>query len=235
LIVPSAELSAELQEEYGIEPQRIRVVPNPVEAASFDTPAGFSRAAKRSQLGASPEDTLAVFVALGHFERKGLPELLEAMTSTNPKVRLAVVGGRKDLVGAYRTRADRLGLSSRVSFVGMQQDVRPYLWAADAFVSASSYETFSLALHQAAAAHLPLVVTPLAGAASFFRDGVHGLGITREPDNIADALTKIADMGPAARERLGANARRAVEGLDVARFASTWRAIYHEALVTTGR
>jgi glycosyltransferase involved in cell wall biosynthesis len=230
IVVPSPALREELEREHGVDGRRLRVVPNPVEARKFEMPRDFAREATRSDIGASPGDVLAVFIALGHFERKGLPELLDAMTSTDPKVRLVVVGGRKDLVGAYRSRADRLGLASRVSFVGMQADVRPYLWAADAFVSASSYETFSLVLHQAAAAHLPLIVTPLAGAAGFFRNKVHGLAITREPGDIARALTRIADMAPEERRRLGANARMAVEGLGVESFANAWRSIYREAL-----
>jgi glycosyltransferase involved in cell wall biosynthesis len=198
-------------------------------------PADFPRDAIREELGASSDDVLVLFVALGHFERKGLPQLLEAMTSTASKVRLAVVGGTRDLVNAYRSRADRLSLSSRVTFVGMKRDVRPYLWGADAFVFPSSYEVFPLALYQAAAARLPLILTPLPGAVPFFRNEEHGLAISREPEDIARALTKLADMPSGARRRLGANARHAVEGLDTAGFADAWRAVYREALATEPR
>jgi glycosyltransferase involved in cell wall biosynthesis len=213
-----------------LDSQRLEVIPNPVEAAKLDMPADFPREEKRAELGIDPEHVLAVFIALGHFERKGLPEVLEAIASTDPKVRLVVVGGSSDLVASYRSRADRLALDGRVTFVGMQPDVRPFLWAADVFVSASSYETFSLTLHQAAAAGLVLVTTPLQGAAPFFRDGVHGLLTERGPADIAKALTAVSRMPSAKREYLGENARRAVEDLGAAGFADAWRAVYREAL-----
>jgi glycosyltransferase involved in cell wall biosynthesis len=68
------------------------------------------------------------FVALGHYERKGLPLLLDALRRCDdPRLKLVVVGGREDLVEAYRKRVDRMGLSQRVVFTEMQPDVRPYL------------------------------------------------------------------------------------------------------------
>ena len=230
LVVPSPGLRDELEEEHRIDPSRIRVVNNPLQLARFARSADFARDRTRARLETSPEETLLVFVALGHFERKGLPELLEALSQADAHVRLAVVGGTEDLVRAYRARADRIGVSSRVSFVGMQDDVRPFLWAADAYASPSAYETFSLGLHQAAAAGLPLVVMPLRGVASFFRDGVHGLAITRDPRDIATALNAIAQMDPERRRAMGTNAQSAVADLDVPKFADAWRAVYREAL-----
>ena len=45
----------------------------------------------------------ALFVALGQFERKGLPLLLQALgTAGMERVKLIVVGGEADLIARYR-------------------------------------------------------------------------------------------------------------------------------------
>jgi glycosyltransferase involved in cell wall biosynthesis len=231
LVTPSFGLIEELATEYGVDPARTRVVPNPVDLDRFALPTDFSRELQRAEIGAGPDDLVVAFVALGHFERKGLPELLDAMRLTsNTSIRLLVVGGERDLVASYRSRAAREGLDGRVTFVGMQADVRPYLWAADAFASPSSYEVFSLAPMQAAAAGLPLLVTSVPGVAPFFRDPDHGFTVTRDPVDISDALLRLAGTSPDGRRAMGAQARTAVEPYGVPQFIEGWRAVYRELL-----
>jgi glycosyltransferase involved in cell wall biosynthesis len=228
VVVPSDALAAELQTEHRVDMDRVRVIPNPVAAARFQRPGDFRRDEVRSTLGAGRSDFLVAFVALGHYERKGLPELLGALTMTPATTRLVVVGGTGDLVRTYRNRVARLGLADRVEFVGHQADVRPLLWAADAFAAPSAYEVFPLATLQAAAAGLPLVVTPLAAVSSFFEDGRNGIAIDRDAADIARALARLATGEPAWRLGLGAQARRAAAEFDAPRFIERWRDLYRE-------
>ena len=65
-------------------------------------------------------------------------------------------------------------LGNRVKFVGMQSDVRPYLWSSDVFVFPSLYETFSLVTYEAAASGLPIVVSQLYGVEDLLVDGDNG-------------------------------------------------------------
>jgi glycosyltransferase involved in cell wall biosynthesis len=235
IVVPSEHLAQELRAEHAIDLERVRVIPNPVAVASLGRPADFPREEMRSALSAGRSDLVVVFVALGHYERKGLPELLTALTRTPPRVRLVVVGGKDDLVRTYQGRAARLGLADRVEFVGDQTDVRPFLWAADAYAAPSAYEVFPLATLQAAAAGLPLVVTPLAAVASFFADGRNGIAVDRDVADIARALGSLAESDPAWRLELGAEARRAAAPFDVAYFVERWRELYRElGLLATG-
>ena len=89
------------------------------------------------------QDLVGLFVALGQFERKGLPLLMQALaTAGMERVKLIVVGGEADLLARYREQAEKLGIGDRVRFVGMQSDVRPFLWSSDVFVFPSLYETF---------------------------------------------------------------------------------------------
>ena len=149
-----------------------------------------------------------VFVALGHFERKGLPLLLEALGSLDDgRVRLLVVGGQPDLVESYRRKAEAAGVGDPVRFAGMQEDIRPYLATADVFVLPSAYETFSLVALEAAAAGLPLLVTPLHGVEDYVCDGGNGfvVRLTRPPS--PTAMAKFVAMTPAERAALGRAAR----------------------------
>ena len=99
-------------------------------------------------------------MALGQFERKGLPLLMQALATAGlDPVKLIVVGGEADLLARYREQAEKLDIGDRVKFVGMQSDVRPFLWCSDVFVFPSLYETFSLVTYEAAAAGLPIVVS----------------------------------------------------------------------------
>src|SRR5919108_685447 len=92
------------------------------------------RVVRTNPVGLHDEDVVVVFTALGHFERKGLPLLLEAMQRlADPRFKLVVVGGQPSLVKAYRSSAATMGLDGAVRFVGMQDDVRPFLWAGDLF------------------------------------------------------------------------------------------------------
>jgi glycosyltransferase involved in cell wall biosynthesis len=230
LVVPSSGLLADLEGVLGLPRDRVRVIPNPVDLDHWVPPPDFDRSAYRRALGAADDDLMVAFVALGHFERKGLPFLLGAVAAAPPSVRLVVIGGGPDLLRAYRARAAELGIASRVRFAGMQTDVRPYLWASDVLAAPSSYEVFALAPLQAAAAGLPLLVTAAPGVAPFFRDGEHGRTVQRDAEDIADALEWLRQTRPDDRRELGAAARRAVTPYGVTQFVQAWRSLYREEL-----
>jgi glycosyltransferase involved in cell wall biosynthesis len=227
VVVPSDGLGRELVAEFPRLAGRVTVVPNPVDLERITPPPGPEREAARARLEISGEQVVFVFVALGHFERKGLPLLLEALGSLDAgRVRLLVVGGPPDLVESYRRKAEAAGVGDLVRFAGMQADVRPYLAAADVFVLPSAYETFSLVALEAAAAGLPLLVTPLHGVEDYVRDGENGFVVDRQPAALAAAMTKLADMTPAERAAMGRTAREEAGHYGLERFVDAWRAIW---------
>ena len=90
IIVASEGLARELKEEYPYCADKITIVSNPVELDRMQRPADFDRAAFRKQYGLNDDDVVLAFVALGHFERKGLPQLLDAFQQVNiPKLKLS--------------------------------------------------------------------------------------------------------------------------------------------------
>jgi glycosyltransferase involved in cell wall biosynthesis len=229
IVVPSEGLSRELSSEYPWTRHKIHIVPNPVDVASMRPSKDFDRESFRRELGVGLEDLLLVFVALGHFERKGLPALLRALTQiTDPSLKLIVVGGSAGMISNYHACANRMGIAGQVSFVGLQQDVRPYLWAADGFTLPSLYEVFPLVSLDAAAAGLPLIVSAMNGVEEFLSDGKNGILVSHMSEGIAKGLARFVALSPAARRAMGEQAQLAVSRYDTKSFVAAWRHFYAE-------
>ena len=227
ILVPSRGLARELEQEFPETVHKIKVLPNAVDVERLQRPRSFQRDKFRAELGCAPDDVVFLFVALGHFERKGLPILLEALGQLqNPKAKLVVVGGTAGLIEAYQSRLRKLGCESQVHFAGMQSNPYPYFWAADAFAFPSFYETFSLVAYEAAAAGLPLIVPRLNGIEEIATDGETGFVVEQTIDAVLSALTRFMALPPEQRNAMGEKARSAVTHFNEARFVSEWKNTY---------
>jgi glycosyltransferase involved in cell wall biosynthesis len=227
IVVPSRGLARELSAEYPNSQSKIHVLANPVDLEKMKRAADFDRAAHRAACGFANDDTALLFVALGHFERKGLPLILDAMKSDLPaRVKLNVVGGEPDLVERYRRRVEEMGLEERVHFAGMQKDVRPHFWSADAFVLPSVYEVFPLVALEAAAAGLPMVVAPLNGVEEFLVDGENGFLIERSRAGVSSGVNRLLKMDEGQRRALGGRAQQDVRQYSIDAFQARWRDVY---------
>ncbi|MDQ6699212.1 MAG: glycosyltransferase family 4 protein [Acidobacteriota bacterium] len=227
IVVPSRGLSRELIAEFPAVEGKVTIIPNPVDGKRMHMPSDFDRAAFRATLGIGEDDIALVFVALGQFERKGLPLLLDALVMLkNLSVKLVMVGGELDLLAVYRTKMVGMGLSDQVTAVGMQRDVRPYFWAADALAFPSFYEAFSLVTLEAAAAGLPLIVPPINGVEEFIRDGENGISIPHTAAGIAGGIACFAAMPPARRNEMGRCAQKDVGRYAMPAIARLWEVLY---------
>jgi glycosyltransferase involved in cell wall biosynthesis len=188
-------LARELEMAYpGLVRGKIRVLPNPVDVAAFTRPADREEKA----------EFVFAFCALGNFAWKGLGLVLEAL-AMGVNAKLVVIGGSAGEISEFRRLA-----KTEVEFVGMQTDIRPYLWEADAFVFPSVYEAFPLVCLQAAAAGLPLIVTRLNGVEELMAGADCGWTVERSAPAILAAMQAAvgdreatAAKGRAAREQAG--------------------------------
>lgn len=227
VIVPSQGLARELRIEFPYIEDRLTVLPNPINLPRLQKPEEFDRQAFRHSLGMNDHDLVGLFVALGQFERKGLPLVMQALaTAGMERVKLVVVGGEADLIARYREQAEKLGLGKRVNFVGMQSDVRPYLWSSDVFVFPSLYETFSLVTYEAAAAGLPIVVSQLYGVEDLLVDGDNGFLIETTVAGVRDGLQRVLNQSESERYLMGQRARQAASACSEDHFVDAWRAFY---------
>jgi glycosyltransferase involved in cell wall biosynthesis len=227
IVTPSTGLAEELKLDFRVAPEKVSVIANPIPIKRMERPAGFNRDSFRLGLGIAPYDFVLVFSALGQFDRKGLPLILESLADPSQlQTKLLVVGGEPDLIGEYRQRANALGLGDRVCFVGMQADVRPFLWSGNAFILASTYESFSLVTYEAAAAGLPILAPALNGIRDLLRDGENGFLVTRSKLSITSALERITTLPEKQRQVMGNSARLSAAGFSEERFADAWRNLY---------
>lgn len=233
IVVPSRGLASEIAALHPDAAAKLVVIPNAVDIHSLQRPSDEAQARSlRRSLGIPEDCILLSFIALGQFERKGLPILLEAMALLrNPRLKLLVVGGTPGLVKQYATRVTHLGLQEQVYLLGMVKDVRPALWSSDAFVLLSAYEVFPLVALQAAAAGLPLLVTRLNGIEEFFKPGEMGELVDRTHQSVADGLRILTDYSLERRRFASQNVFAAAQLFSHSRFVDEWRRCY-EALAT---
>lgn len=225
IVVPSQGLQRELVGDFPKLQDRIKVIPNPVNLDNWLRPDDFDRNVEREKLGLPATKPILVFAALGHFERKGLSLVLEAVQRI-PGVWLLVVGGDAELVKHWREITIKMDLAERVIFTGFQKELRSYFWLADGFVFPSAYETFSLVTFQAAAAGLPVIVSQLYGVEEWVKDQETGYVVERNSEHIATAIKRLIACSPVERQAFGAAARKAVLRYSADEFARNWRAFY---------
>jgi glycosyltransferase involved in cell wall biosynthesis len=236
IVVPSRGLQQEIQADFHLADKKIEVIANPISVQTFARPESFDGESFRQSLDLKLSDVVCVFCALGHFERKGLPLLLEALCSPAlNSIKLVVVGGEPDLIRTYKSRASRLQVDLQMRFVGFQHDARPYLWSADAFILPSAYETFSLAAYEAAAAGLPIIAPRLNGICDLLADGVTGFVIHPSTASITGALGRLLQTPPAERAEIGALAKAAASSYSIERFTESWRSLYQHWPSRAGR
>ncbi len=215
-------VAAEMREYFPRTAGRVVTIHNGVDTRAFAPGSRRTDAlALRARLGL-PEDRLVAAFVGGDWEHKGLAHAIGALEQA-PEWDLVVAGrGQPEL---YRDLARSSGVEARVHWLGVLGDIEPVFELADAFVLASSYETFSLVTFEAAATGLPIIATPVNGVRELIEDGVNGYLIAPSTDAIAERLRGLAS-DPGLRERLGVAARSSALAFPWERMIAEHSALY---------
>lgn len=184
----------------------IAAIPNGVDLPGLDLPAlpSFMSKQKRTLL----------FLGRIH-PKKGIRELLEAVAKLHANAPMVAAAWQVAIVGwddgghseRLKAHADTLGLSSNVVFPGplFGEDKRAALLNADAFVLPSYSEGFPMAVLEAWAHALPVLMTRECNVPDGFAVGA-AVEITTNPDELAVTLAQIlADPALADIGRCGRN------------------------------
>ncbi|MCD6306178.1 MAG: glycosyltransferase family 4 protein [Deltaproteobacteria bacterium] len=212
MVLPVSELvKDELRKVYAIPEHRMRVIHPGISKERFTLPKRDAcRKQVRSRHGLSPSDVVILFVGM-NFEIKRLALVLEALAELVQKEKAAftlklLVVGKGDR-HAYRTLARRLGIEKQIIFAGVTHEVESYYLAADIFVMPSIFDTFGMAVLEAMAAGLPVIITPKVGARDLVTEGLHGF-ILQENPQPAELAAKIGLLlDPRRRSKMGEAAR----------------------------
>lgn len=178
---------------------RARVIPNAVDV-------GFvpDRTARR--------DDPVEILSIGRLaDQKNFPALIAAasqLPAGAARIRILGDGPQRDHLRALIAEH---GLEETVELVGEVSNVRDYLAQADMFVLSTHYEGMPLAVLEAMAAGLPVVVSAVSGLHEVVLDGTSGLLVSPDdPTALAEALARLIDDRDL-REELGRGARRLAE------------------------
>ncbi len=131
---------------------------------------------------------------------KGLDTMLQALADL-PGYYLWVAGDGPSL-GALQAQAERLGIASRVRFLGWRTDRGALLRAADICVLPSRYEPFGTVILDAWSTHTAFVACNSDGPAAYVHHELDGMLVPiNDPTALADAIRRVMN-NPTLRQNL---------------------------------
>ena len=224
----SQRLHDELTATFNIEPSKIRTIRNGIKKPEVRN----SKSQSRATLGMNP-DYKHVGIVASLTPVKNHQLLLEAFRRTRerlPQTRLWIVGDgelRRDL----EKKAEELGLSPNVVFMGLRTDVPEILNALDLFALCSLSEGISISLLEAMAAGTPIVATRVGGNSEVIENAVSGVLVdSNNPGQLSEAMIgTLSDDAWASL--LAKNAReRFIEHFSIEKVAEAYQRMYQDAL-----
>jgi glycosyltransferase involved in cell wall biosynthesis len=212
VIAVSEEIRRDVMQYDWIAPDRIATIHNGIDVGRIET--RMTRRQARERLGIA--DRELVIGCIGRLEeQKGHRYLLEALAMLNEDGRLAgrlrlVLAGDGRLQKDLRERASALGVAQWTSFLGTRRDIAEILKALDIFVMPSLWEGLSVAMLEAMAAGLPVVISDVGGVSQALGENQYGIKVPAgSPADLASAIRLLAE-DPDRRASLGSSARKRV-------------------------
>lgn len=193
----------------GIDPEKIRRIPNSVDTARFHPVSPEEKQVLRRKLGL-PERACIVIYTGRLVSYKGIPLLLRVwkdIVARHGDAYLLLVGpGGLDIHNCeaeLRQYVQQEQLEGSVRFTGEVRNVEAFLQAADIFAFPTESEAFGISLVEAMACGLAVVSTAVGGLRDIVRDGQNALvvppGDMSGLKDALDALLVDSDL----RRRLG--------------------------------
>lgn len=229
VICISEMVKRDVMSHFAVPPDRLHVIYNGIDLERFHPRLRDTfRAAVRSRQGVPEERIVFLYVGSG-FERKGVGRLIEAAAGMRRENVEFWIVGRDKHATRYEKLAQRLGMAGHFKFLGPQQDVLPWLGAADAFVLPTLYEPLSNAALEALACGLPAILTTTCGAAELLAPQTSGL--VCDPLDIGQLSRHLDTLAEPGRARaMSPLARACVEHLDLASMAAAMGSLYRQVL-----
>jgi len=227
VITSSRGVARDLTAAFGVDPSRVRVVPNPVDVDAVVTASAEPLEAAHEARWRHP-----VIVAAGRLaDAKNYPLLIEALALVRARVpaTLFILGEGERGEDLRRLAAER-GLGNAIVWCGFQANPWKFMARADVFALTSHYEGFGNVLVEAMACGVPAVATRSAGTEDIISDEVNGVLVGRHtPDAVAAGLTRLL-TNRADRDRMAGAARASAAQFAGPVVARQYQTVLSEAL-----
>lgn len=165
--------------------------------------------------GISPETPVVLFLSRLHYKKR--PDLLlmalYRLVEQNYDFHLIIAGsGEAEYETELKNLAASLGIAQQISFAGfvIGEDKDLLLQGSDMFVLPSFSENFGIAVAEAMAVGLPVILTPGIQIAPDVAAAKAGLVVEGEVEPLAEAIAKLL-KSPNLRQQLGENGKQLVK------------------------
>ena len=220
----SLEVANTVRDFYG-RSIRTPVIFNGVPIAKFVSAAGQVRGKKRKEI---------MLLHIGRFvplkSHLLLIEAFDLSIKEFPWIQLWLVGE-----GELRPAVERVvlekGLQTKVSFLGLRDNVFNLLADCDFFVLPSDYEGCPLTVLEAMAAGKPVVATRVGGIPELIDDGLTGFLVPpHDPEALARAILRLAKNHELCKSMGQAGQRKALKKFDISQAARGYETLYLKLL-----
>jgi glycogen(starch) synthase len=215
---------------YGLPQDRVRAIPNGVDASVYEKE--FDRTEFRKRF-ALPEEKIVLYVGRLVYE-KGVQTLVSAipkiLSRVNAKFVVVGEGGMKDHL---MRQVANMRLMHRIMFTGFldEESLRKLYQIADVCVVPSLYEPFGITALEAMAAKTPLVVSNTGGLSEIVEHDKTGTKVyAGNADSLAWGVTRIL-LDPGYADWIKLNAyKKALEVYNWTRIAKETKEFYERVL-----
>ena len=212
----SKEIKDSIKTVYKLPEQKIPVVLNGIDLTRCQPKSGYSRA------------EVFKIIQIGRFCDVKNHELVlrsfAVFVKKHPDARLQLVGDG-ELRPAMMHLAKELQIENVVEFVGLQNDVFPWLHSADLFLLPSKYEGTPMSIVEAMGTGLPIIATSVGGIPDMLENGNDAILIGNRQSEILEALERFYSSEQL-RKTCGQNAKIKSINFSSSTMAKSYLAVY---------
>ncbi|AMO54718.1 hypothetical protein GZ77_24055 [Endozoicomonas montiporae] len=179
---------------YGTQAERFVMLPPGIDRNTKIHERENIRSHYRDKLGI-PENNSVLLLVASSFKTKGLDRAIDALASLPQpllKQTKLVIAGNDD-PKPYEARADKLGCSQNIQFLGARKDIHELMMMSDLLIHPAYTESAGMVLLEAITCGLPVLTTDICGYAPYITEAKAGL-VASSPFNQATFNQLTADM-----------------------------------------
>jgi glycosyltransferase involved in cell wall biosynthesis len=189
---------------------------------------GTDVARAKAELGIPPDQPMLLMLA-EFIPRKRHADVLRAVAATGRQDFHVAFAGDGPTQEEIRALSGELGLTSRVHFLGMRNDVGPLVRASAAVLLPSVQEGLSLSVMEALSLETPVIGTKIRGIHDLVQDDAGLLVSPGDTSALANAISWILDH-PAEARAMGRRGRTRMQLFDINRVICAHEDLYARAL-----